>query len=408
MSLRDRVSDDRGWALLTAILLMTIMLGTVLSVASFIDGQTREGAATRQRETAFNLTEAALNAQIFALSQDWPGTGSTTSPPSPYPVCTQASSGARCPNASALSSLIASPDAAGATWQTVIRDDGVNASPNFYSDATTLLQPGYDKNGDGKVWIRATATARGKTRTMVTLVRVEEQSEDIPHAAVIANRLYNSNNGSKPIVDMSHSTGANGFVGVRCTPQLGESNTDPCLAQPYKSGTWPTPLVQTQLAPYDGHIQLNYNAAPAVTAAARARLKARAVADGTYFATCPATIPSREVVWVESGNCQVQGTQVNAPTAPGMLIVNSGTVEVLANADFYGVIYAVNSQNSSGTVITVHANGVVHGGVIIDGPGGMEVGSNKANVIFDDTAYNAVKTYGTAGMIQNTWREIKN
>ncbi|MDT5011616.1 MAG: hypothetical protein QOH57_3233, partial [Mycobacterium sp.] len=173
MSLRDRVTDDRGWALITAILLMTIMLGTVLSLATYIDGQTRQGAATRKRETAFNLTEAALNAQIFALSQDWPGTGSTATP---YPACTQASTGARCPNASALSALIASPDATGATWQTVIRDDGVNGSPNFYSDATTLTQPAYDANGDGKVWIRATSTTRGKTRTMVTLVRVEEQS----------------------------------------------------------------------------------------------------------------------------------------------------------------------------------------------------------------------------------------
>jgi Tfp pilus assembly protein PilX len=405
MSLRNRLSDDQGWALITAILLMTIMLGTVLSVASFIDGQTRQGAATRKRETAFNLTEAALNAQIFALSQDWPGTGSTATP---YPTCTQASTVARCPNATALSNLIASPDATGATWQTVVRDDSVNSSPNFYSDATTLSQLPYDSNNNGKVWIRASATARGKTRTMVTLVRVEEQAEDIPHAAVIASRLNDSNSGSKVIIDMSHSTGANGFVGVRCTPGPGETKTNPCLGQQYDASSWPSTKVTQQLWPYDGHIQTGYNGAPVMTAAARTRLKARAVADGTYYATCPATIPSREVVWVESGNCQIQGTQVNSATAPGMLIVNYGTVDVLSQADFYGVIYAVNSQASSGTVVTVHANGVVHGGILIDGAGGMEAGSSKENVIFDDTAYNAVKTYGTAGMIQNTWREIKN
>jgi Tfp pilus assembly protein PilX len=403
MSLRNRLSDDQGWALITAILLMTIMLGTILSVANFVDGQTRRGADTRKRETAFNMTEAALNAQIFALSQDWPGTGSTATP---YPTCTQASSGARCPNASALSSLVANPDATGAVWQTVIRDDGGSA-PNFYADSATLLQPAYDANGNGKVWIRATSTARNKTRTMVTLVRVEEQSEDIPHAAVIAGSLNNSNNGNKVIVDMSASTGANGFIGVRCSPLPGEST--PCLGQPRpSSGTWPTDRVQTQLSPFDGHIQTGYTAAPIVSADGRARLKARAIADGKYFATCPASIPNGQIVWIESGNCNIQGAQVNSPGAPGMLIVNNGTLSVTSQADFYGVIYMVNAQNSSGTVMTVHANGVVHGGVLIDGNGVMSAGSSKENVIFQDTAYNAVKTYGTAGMIQNTWREIKS
>jgi hypothetical protein len=67
----------------------------------------------------------------------------------------------------------------------------------------------------------------------------------------------------------------------------------------------------------------------------------------------------------------------------------------------------VNAQNSSGTVAEVHANGVIHGGVLVDGNGVFDAGSSKENVIFDDNAYNAVKSYGTAGIIQNTWREIR-
>jgi hypothetical protein len=43
----------------------------------------------------------------------------------------------------------------------------------------------------------------------------------------------------------------------------------------------------------------------------------------------------------------------------------------------------------------------------VDGNGIVDVGSSKGNLVFDDKAYNAVKSYGTAGMIQNTWREIK-
>jgi len=78
MTMRHRLEDERGWALMTAILFMAIMLGTVLSVARFVDGQTKLGADSRKRETAFNMGEAALNGQIFALSQQWPGAGAAT------------------------------------------------------------------------------------------------------------------------------------------------------------------------------------------------------------------------------------------------------------------------------------------------------------------------------------------
>jgi hypothetical protein len=399
MNLRRRlVQEDQGWALITAILLMTIMLGTALSVATYVDGQTRMGADSRKRETAFNITESALNAQIFALSQDWPGTGNAGTP---YPTCTPASSVSRCPNASSLSKLIASPDATGATWQTIIRDDGGSA-PNFYSDSATLAQPAYDANGNGKVWIRATATARNKTRTMVTLVRVEEQAEDIPHAAVIAGRVNNSNNGNKVLINLSASTGANGFVGVRCTATPGESL--PCVGQPRPaSGAWPTNRVETQVSPWAGHIQDGYSSAPILNPAQRARLKARAISDGTYYATCPPELPSGDIVWVDSGDCTATGGSGTAT----MLIINNGTYSLNGNATFYGVVYAINAQNSSGTVVEVHGNATITGGVLIDGNGMFDAGSSKENLVFDDNAYNAVKSYGTAGMIQNTWREIK-
>ena len=47
------------------------------------------------------------------------------------------------------------------------------------------------------------------------------------------------------------------------------------------------------------------------------------------------------------------------------------------NADFFGVIYAVNAQNSSGNVVTVHGNATVQGGVLIDGNGIFDAGSPR-------------------------------
>ena len=73
--MRSRLNDERGWALVTAMILMAIMMGTVLAVARYVDSQTKLGADSRKRETAFNMGEAALNGQIFALSQRVAGPG---------------------------------------------------------------------------------------------------------------------------------------------------------------------------------------------------------------------------------------------------------------------------------------------------------------------------------------------
>jgi Tfp pilus assembly protein PilX len=410
MSARGRISDERGWALVTAILLMTIMLGTILSVASYVDGQTREGANTRKRETAFNLVEAAMNMQVFALSRDWPGAGASVTP---YVTCTQASTGSRCPNASSLTNLISSPDAAVMNWQTQVHDNGpCNSSTAFYSDATILPQVGRDCNADGRLWVRAQATARGKTRTIIELVRVEEQAEDLPHAAVVAGRFQSTNSGNKVVVDTTGGTGVNGFVGVRCTPLLNEPST--CLDQPLGSSPTSTQakwdsLVQTQISPYSGHVQTGYQSTSAMSLTTREHLKARAIADGTYYATCPGTLPTGTVSWIESGNCSYSSNQtINSQAKPGLLLINSGTITMGGTGDFWGVIYCVNAQNSSGPVLTLNGSGTLHGGVFADGNGIVVAGgTSNNNIKYEDSSLSAIKGYGNAGLIQNTWREIK-
>jgi Tfp pilus assembly protein PilX len=412
MSLRKRCNDEQGWALVTAIMLMTIMLGTILSVATYVDGQTKLGATTRKRETAFNMAEAAMNMQTYALSRDWPGAGQILTQ---YPVCTTSTSVSRCPNPTEMSNLIASPDSTGATWQTQVRDNGGDSnSANFYSDATVLSQPAYDANGDGRMWVRATATARGKSRTIVELVRVEEEALDLPHAAVVAGRFQSTNSGNKVVVDTSSGTGANGFVGVRCTPSLGETTTSACLDQPL--GTAPTQtqakwdaLVQQQISPYAGHVQTGYTSANAMSQATRDQLKARAIADGKYYATCPPAWPTGTIVYIESGDCTYSSNvTINSATRPGLLLMNSGTLTLKGTGDYWGVIYCVNAQNSSGVVLSLQGSGTLHGGVFADGNGIVSAGgTNNINIQYNDFALSAVKGYGSAGLIQNTWREIK-
>jgi Tfp pilus assembly protein PilX len=411
MNMRARLNDERGWALMAAILLMAIMLGTILSVAAYVDNQTRLGATSRKRETAFNMAEAAMNMQVYSLSRDWPGLGQSATP---YPVCTQASTGTtRCPNATELGNLIASPDSTGATWQTQVRDNA-GTSPNFYSDSTVLSQPAYDANGDGRMWVRASATARGKSRTIVELVRVEEEALDLPHAAVVAGRFQSSNNGQKVVVDTTGGTGANGFVAVRCQPVMNEAVSQTCLDQPLGSGSTNTQpkwdaLVQTQINPYAGHVQLNYQTGNAMSDFTRQQLKLRAIADGKYYATCPPTWPTGTVVYIESGDCSyTSNITVNSPQQPGLLLLNSGTLTLGGTGDYWGVIYCVNAQNSSGPVLNLNGSGTLHGGVFVDGNGIVVAGgTSNTNIKYEDSSLSAVKGYGSAGLIQNTWREIK-
>src|SRR3954451_8196554 len=411
-SVRRRLAEDEGgWALLTALMLMVVMIIGGLSLMSAIDTQTNSSAVERHRETAFNLAEGALNAQLFALSRDWAGKGmaadaAANTAANPYPAwCTPASTSSRCPSSPALTSAFASADAKSATWNTTVRDDGASPLDTFYSEAAIANQPGYDANKNGKLWVRAQATAQGKTRTIVALIQAQEQEEDILHAAVAAGRLDLTNDGNKPLID------GGGPVMVRC-PMVPNDQNGPCLGQEFGGGRFKDQadlmeFLQTQIPGTTP--TSNPSMGPAMSPDAAARLKARAIADGTYYQTCDPSKLSGEVVWIVQGTCAAPAGNINSSNKPGMLILENGTISVTAQTDFYGVVYALNagSPRISGPVVTVHANGVIHGGVLVDGPGVVEFGSSASNVVYTPNGFKAVESYGSAGVIQNTWREIK-
>ncbi|MDQ3611698.1 MAG: hypothetical protein M4D85_08885, partial [Actinomycetota bacterium] len=171
--MRHRITAEHGSALVTALLLMMIMLTVGLAGLAQVDTQQEQSGVERVRETTFNLGEGVLNAQIFALSQRWPGpgagAGTTVAAPFVFGPCTQDSvplTSPNCPNAATIRGLFSSPDTAGPTaWRTEVRDNGTSvpttcvsttSSPStFYSDAATSGQPPFDCNGDGKLWARA-------------------------------------------------------------------------------------------------------------------------------------------------------------------------------------------------------------------------------------------------------------
>ncbi len=405
--MRSRGAGEEGMALLVVMVLMGVMLTAGFAIASTVDTQTSASRSERVRDSAFNLAESALNAQVFRLSDPWPGVGSTglSGAPLPYGTCTQTSTSSQCPDNASLRSG-SSGDLTNATWETTVRDNGPGTTPSsFYSDQSTALQPGYDANNDGKVWVRAEAVAEGHRRTLVALAGVEQQAEDLPHVALIAGRLDIANEGNKVIINAN-----GGQVAVRCTPSLVELT--PCLGQKlggkYTSISDLSRTLTTQIAGTTP--QYNYPAPPAMSVEARLREKARAVADGTFYATCPpAAKLTGHVVYVESGTCDYSsnGIVANSPTAPGLLVLERGSVAFGGTTAFYGIVYAANTTNASGALVRTYGNGAVSGGVLIDGPATFAAAAIGLNVGFDLNAFRAVASYGSAGVIQNTWREVR-
>jgi len=44
--------------------------------------------------------------------------------------------------------------------------------------------------------------------------------------------------------------------------------------------------------------------------------------------------------------------------------------------------------------------------VVIDGAGGLSAGSSRQNLVYDPGASGGLVGFGTAGLVQNTFREI--
>jgi hypothetical protein len=77
------------------------------------------------------------------------------------------------------------------------------------------------------------------------------------------------------------------------------------------------------------------------------------------------------------------------------------------SSDFWGIIYHLNNQNSSDNELLRLRGGLtIHGGAFVDGDGGIDVGSNSVNITYDEAAFVGVSSYGSASIVQNSWRDI--
>jgi Tfp pilus assembly protein PilX len=406
-----RVRNERGSALITAMIVMGLLLSASLGTLKFIDSSQSRSGHERIRETAFNLSEALLNMEVLRLNAKWPSLAKNATPA----TCTTAA--ANCPEPSQVINGFAGVDtAAGVLWATSIRDN-LGAAATYYSKAVTdntacgAVKPcTWDSNKDGAVWVRASATVRGRTRTLVALVRQQVTRISLPRTTLTASWFKTTNNGLKTMVDekgclaktrpsANCNTTDPAPVVVRCTTTSPGTTNDPCLG--YRSG---------QVAPAVSQQGLAGNVLPNTTLD---QMRTYAAQQNTYFdATtgCPTTVQaSGPLVFVEGINCSYTGGDINSAAAPGLLVVNQGTMTLSGSTNFYGVLYMANnlpSPQDAGALVTITGGGYIQGAVFVEGRGGVSVGGAGLGISFDPNALGNFSVAANPSIVQNSYREL--
>jgi Tfp pilus assembly protein PilX len=417
--MNTRLKQQDGWALLTAMVMLTLMLSIGLATFAYVDGQTKSSTLERTRESSFNLGEGVLSQQAFQLVSKFPDNSAFA-----YPDCSWSTGDATatatggvaasspCLVPGAISSVFANnPDyTTGVTWTTRVRDNqgsqtcqsggGSNCS-YFYDDSSAKNQayPGctaavscysYDQNGDGDVWIRASATVRGKVRTIVEMIQVDKQAVPVPNTALTAGfTQFQNKHGFVYPGDAS--------VNMRCTQ--GTSCIDTSHVQPA------------------GGITYNYPSASLLQTGDMNALVARAKQQNSYYTDCP-TNPTGSLVVVlgtSSSQCGWSSLPPNSSSSFGTYIQLNGTLRLTGTNTFYGLIYLGNSSVSgfvNGTPISDivyydNGNANINGSIIVDGPGGAHIGNgSQSGLSFDSRAFTNLWSYGNQNIVKGTFREL--
>ena len=377
--------------IIIAIIAIGIMMSLGLAVLAFGGGQRQLAARERTGESAFKVAEGALNAQIFVLGQSWPGSAAVAYPAS----CSSTTTVADCPDPPTINGQFTGADYSGYSWTTAVRDNG-GGTPDYYSTTVAAGQPSYDANGDGRLWVRGQATMRNVTRAIVTQVKAQTRPIPFPRNTVTAGRFATTNNGKKVIIDTdgrtySPSPSQAGPLAVRCSTGPKSS----CLDFDTSKGQVSPPAYQT-----------GYPAAPLATSKDLNAMRILAKANNAYYASgCPSRLTG-SLVFIENGNCNFGTGTFNSLSAPGVVVIATGTLSLGGNATYYGLVYAANSQASTGYVLSLSGCSKIIGSVAVEGDGGVLAGSCGTSIAFNPNVTNLATGYTDPALVKATWREV--
>jgi Tfp pilus assembly protein PilX len=173
-------TDESGAALITALLCTMVMLALGLALLAIVDTQANESTDEATRDRGFNLAESVLTSEAFVLGRNWPtsGVGNCFQSGAGFgdTIGATATAGVSAQTLRLRDNLNVSYDDDaydGATWQVNLCDD---SSPSTVWSDVLQNNHNYDANGNGKLWVRTQATVNGKTRALVGLVKVRQNT----------------------------------------------------------------------------------------------------------------------------------------------------------------------------------------------------------------------------------------
>lgn len=434
----SRARGDDGVALIAAIIILFILLAIGTALVASATSQQRSGYNQQKSESAYSLAEAALNAQIYALSLQWPTVNDAPSGSvSNYPTsCNALSTTSYCPSSKDLPNYSvgsqtcptgtqgdawSGSSTASNGWTTYVRDAGTGSSTTFFQSIGTGGEeslPAYDSTGNGFLWVRAAATVNCHTAVVVS--RVSEQVVDLsfPNDVLNANGFSISNSGSKTVLNTQGPSSSQGTISVRCSGLSSASTSGSGTCTSFSSSknqvspgpTYASPAASTQTLSTS---QLN-------------QVISLAEAKKTYYGpgNCNFTMDqlAGNPAYIDGSGCggtiNISGNQTaNSYTSPGFLVVDDAALSFTGTGTYYGVIYDVNAMNSSGNVVTLGGTSTVVGGIDVDGSGTVSLGSSgqgitingvqySGDLIYASSAFGTLQSFGGAAGTPNTFRQL--
>lgn len=401
-TLSHHARDERGSALVISIVAMSLMLMLGLATIALTDQQTRQSGVERVRESSFNLAEGALQQQSFLLGgKGWPRLAADALPPE----CTLSSSptvttNRRCPTPSSLVTATGAGSfneldyQGGAVWTTKVRDNSAVNNQVYTSAIDSPTVPRYDANADGFIWVKSSATLKGKTRTIVALLKRDPIPIFLPKAVLVSGALEIGQGGQPGVI----TTDATTKPVLRC-PAYGGDCAD------YDPATDKKP---SQIVPD----AVDYN--PSLGNRIPDSTLQQLIDTATTYTSCPAEAQLSGVVVIDVPDttaCSYQSNAViNSPSSPGIVIMKRGTLELRGTAQFYGMLLHLNLEGRDASVsgteqcIKITGTNNIYGGIVIEGKCGTYINGN-ARLNFSPNNLNFSVT-GVAGLVQNTWREL--
>lgn len=413
-----RAREEQGIALVAAITVMMVMMGLGLALLLFANSQQKASTREQGSEAAFEVAEAALNAQVGQLSRQWPVTQEEM-PRSCTATTSSATSSNDCPSPTDLSSdpntsltTCSGTDAWGSSlgnqWTTYVR---APESASLFDSTTEKEALSYDQNASaGKLWVRSVGVVQCHVVTLVTLVSRLAIPLKFPENAVTGNWFKITNNGKHTIINRRDTgTKEAGTVSMRCSGFTGTKTEIEEQCEKYEAG-------KGQIEP-----ALTENpASPSTTLSATemASLKQEAQEQNTYYSAvapyhCPSSMTelTGKPVYIEGcGALKVQANgTANTAASPGFLVIANGTFELGGTSTFYGVIYAANLENLSGTVIKLFGSTTIVGAIDVDGNGGIDFGSSGksggfVNLEYSSKIFRELTISAGAGATRNSFR----